>query len=236
MCFPSGVVRMVGFLVAVAVFGVTGWARASGILYQFNAPFPSDPDPASSAPWVDAYFLNVNPGTVLLTVTNVDLTSGEFIQGSGNGANGGLFFNLNPDDNPTKLVFTLVSSNGSFGPIISTGEDEFNADGHGKYDVQFDFSTHAFSAKSSLTYQITGIAGLTAADFACLSAPAGGSGPFYAAAHVQGLSCNLGGTWIEPCGGPQQLLPVPEPAPIAPLVVSLGLWAARRWRSPRAKN
>jgi hypothetical protein len=202
--------------------------NASGILFQFNTPFPTDPSPAGSGPWVDAFFQNVSPGTVLLTITNVGFASGEFVGGNGNGANGGFFFNLNTNDNPVNLAFTLVSANGSFGQTISTGQNAFKADGDGYYDIQFDFSTHAFSVNSSMTYRITGITNLTAADFAYLSAVGGGgeSGPFYAAAHIQGLS---GGnsTWLEPGGGPV-ITRVPEPAPIALLAVSAILLVAFR--------
>ena len=201
-------------------------ANGTGILYQFDTPFPSDPNPAGPVPWIQAAFTDITPGTVLMTISNVNLTSGEFVKGNGNGANGGLFFNLNPNDNPANLTFSLISSNGNFGTTISKGVNAFKADGDGKYDIQFDFSGNNFSTGSSIAYRITGISGLTAADFAFLSAPAGGSGPFYAAAHVQGLPASCGGdsTWIEPGRGPLSIIPVPEPVPGAFLALLLGLW------------
>lgn len=183
--------------------------NAQGILLQLNTPFPSDPSPSGSAPWVDAIFQTTNNG-VLLTITNVDITSGEFLQGNGNGANGGLYFNLNTNLNPNALAFTLVSSNGSFGPIISLGVNQFKSDGDGYYDIQFDFSTHLFSTDSSISYLITltNNASLTANDFAYLSSEGGGEGIYYAAAHVQGLSVG-GSTWIG--STTVYALPVPEP-------------------------
>lgn len=205
-----------------------GRINASGILFQFDTAFPSDPNPAGTGPWIDAYFQDVSSGTVLLTITNVQLAAGEFVGGAGNGANGGVFFNLNPSLNATNLIFTPNGSSGSFtAPTIATGTDGFQADGDGKYDIQFDFATAnsgRFTGGDSVTYTITGISTLTAADFAYLSAPAGGSGPFYAAAHVQGLS---GGnsTWIEPYQ--VTVIPVPEPAPVALLAMSIGLWGVR---------
>src|SRR5579863_756627 len=135
-------------------------AANASIIYQFNTPFPTDPTPSGNGPWIDASFTDVTPGTVLLTITNVNITTSEFLKGNGNGASGGLYFNLNPNDNPTALNFALVSSNGNFGPIISTGENQFKADGDGYYDIQFDFSGN-FSTDASLTYRITGISGLT---------------------------------------------------------------------------
>lgn len=198
-------------------------AGEASILYQFNTPFSGDPDPAGTGPWIDATFVDVTPGTVLLTITNVNLTSGEFVQGNGNGASGGLFFNLNTNDNPTALDFTLVASNGNFGPIISTGENSFKADGDGYYDIQFDFSSQSFSTDASITYKITGISGLTAADFEYLSAPSGGLGPFYAAAKVQGIPGGGNSTFLEPGNGPQ-MISVPEPSPSIILLTGFGLF------------
>ena len=228
------VVRSAPGVVLAAMLLLSAKANASSLLYQFDTPFPSDPSPAGSGPWIDASFQDVSGG-VLLTITNVSLISGEFIQGNGSGANGGFFFNLNPNDNPNNLVFTSVYANGNFGTSILTGENAYKADGDGKYDIVFDFSTHNFSVGSSISYLISGIPGLNADSFAYLSAPAGGSGPFYAAVHVMGLPPNASNsTWVEPGGGPQ-VVPVPEPAPAVLAAVSFGLWGALlRWRKRKA--
>lgn len=216
--------------VAAAGFLLPIRANASGILYQFDTPFPSDPSPDGSSPWIDASFQDVTGG-VLLTVNDVGLTSSEFLQGNGSGANGGIFFNLNPNDDPTSLTFTLESESANFGTYINTGENAFKADGDGKYDIVFDFSTHLFAGGASFSYLISGVTGLTANDFAYLSEPAGGSGPFYAAAHVMGLPPNASNsTWIEPGSGPIQLTPVPEPSSIGLIAASFGLCGAvRQW-------
>jgi hypothetical protein len=236
--FPLNRGVVVGVVLVLAAWFGPAKANASGILFQFDTPFPSDPNPTGSGPWTDASFVNVTPGTVLLTVTNVNFSSGEFLKGSsGPGAGGALFFNINPGDNPANLVFTLESSNGSYGPTVSTGENAFKADGDGYYDIRIDFSGNSFSVNSSITYQITGIAGLTAADFEYESAPGGGSGPFYAAAHVQGLPPNnSNSTWIEPGNGPVPIVPVPEPLPASFLGASITLLAALRLRSQLAKK
>ena len=64
-------------------------------------------------------------------------------------------------------------------------------------------------AGESVTYLISGITNLSAADFKYESSPAGGSGPFYAAVHFQntGTSQNKS-AWGEPGAGP---ITVPEP-------------------------
>jgi len=219
----------------LAVFAGPGRATASGILFQFDTAFPTDPNPGGSAPWVDAIFQDVSPGTVLLTITNVQMVAGEFIAGNGSGANGGLFFNLNTNLGAGNLIFDFDTSSGSFStPAISTGTNSFQADGDGQCDILFDFATSSgrFVGGDSITYRITGISTLTAADFACLSAPGGGSGPFYAAAHVQGLS---GGnsTWIEPSQA--TLVPVPEPTTTVSCLLGLAALVCS-WRLRRAWN
>lgn len=231
MKFSKVVLSVVAVGAAAAGFLLPVKTNASGIFYQFDTPFPADASPAGSSPWIDASFQDVNGG-VLLTVNNVGLTSDEFLQGNGSGANGGIFFNLNPNDDPTSLTFTLQSQSADFGTYINTGENAFKADGDGKYDIVIDFTTHLFAGGASFSYLISGISNLSANDFAYMSAPAGGSGPFYAAAHVMGLPPNASNsTWIEPGNGPTGLLPaVPEPSSFALIAGFFGLWgAARHW-------
>ena len=209
-------------------------AHADGIIYQFNAPFPNDgyPDGGSgSAPWIDATFQNTSGG-VLLTVDNVGMTANEFLKGNSmpNGSDGGIFFNLNPSLDSSHLTFTLESGANNFGTTFFTGNNAFKADGvGGKYDIVFDFS-NGFYGGASVTYFISGISGLDAADFAYQSVPTAGNNQFYAAAHIQGLS-NGSSTWVDPSSGPIPLMPIPEPSVLALGAASLGLGIA--WRRAR---
>lgn len=214
-------------------------ANAS-IEYQFNNAFSGTP-PTGNGPWIDAYFIDVAPGVVDLTVTNVNFSSTEFIQGMGNGANGGLFFNLLTNLNVSNLGFTLVSGPNDYGTSISTEENVtsgsgFMADGDGLYNIKFDFGmSHNFAADSSFTYALTLTNGtLTASDFEQLSQPAGGAGPFYAAAHVMGIgSGGSGSGFVDPSGG-YTTLPTPEPAPTALVATGLALFVGRTLRSRRS--
>jgi hypothetical protein len=225
---------VVAGVVGVVVF-LTAWfcppkANANGILYQFDDVFSysgSVTSPAGPAPWIDATFQDTANG-VLLTVNNPGLSGGEFLSE--------LYLNLNPIDTVNNLTFNFVSGTGGVTPpTIQTGEDGFKADGDGKYDILFSFSASnpgRFGAGDSLTYLIAGIAGLSSADFEYKSTPAGGHGPFYAAAHVQGIAGETGSdsVWIDPSLGPQ-ITSVPEPAPLALLTVPLAFWALWRLRS-----
>ena len=210
-------------LLGAALLAPATSKAASGVTYQFDNEFSSGTPPAGVAPWITATIQNVNPGTVQLTIANSGLVGNEFVSG--------FYINLNTNFSPLNLSISYVSSVGNFtipstgSGTIERGTDSFKADGDGKYDVLFDFSTatgNTFGAGESITYQISGISGLTADDFVYLSAPNGGHGPFYAAAHVQGIGADgsLSG-WVEPSLGAQPIL-VPEPSICALFALSLG--------------
>ena len=114
-----------------------------------------------------------------------------------------LYLNLNSSYNPASLSFSQVSKSGSFtDPSITTGTNAFKADGDGFYDILFDFAPPGtrFDNADSVVYDITRLAGLVEADFNYLSAPGGGHGPFFAAAHIQNTDGPEGSGWIRPNG------------------------------------
>jgi hypothetical protein len=200
-------------------------AGASDFYFYFNNIFSAGgvSAPAGPAPWIDAHFQDVSPGTVRLTVDNLGLGSGEFVSQ--------LYLNLNTADNPGSLVFNRVASSGAFTlpAIYHQTANAYKAGGDGYYDIEFAFSTanntaRRFNESDSVTYQITGIPGLVAADFIYGSAPGGGAGAWFAATHIQGICSGAGSVWASPL----QITPVPEPAAGALLVLSAGLWRGRR--------
>jgi hypothetical protein len=158
--------------------------------------------PAGSTPWLNATFDDGGAaGTVTLTLSATNLTGGEFV--------GDWYFNLDPALDSSSLLFSAPTKVGSFGdPGIGKATDAYQADGDGKYDIEFAFAMGGagvrFGAGESATYTITGISTLTANSFKFLSSPAGGHGPYYTAAHVQGIAIEGGTTsaWVT----------VPEPS------------------------
>jgi len=203
-------------------------ARALDYDYRFNTTF-SGTGPNGPGPWVDAYFHDVGNGTVSLVISNNGLSGNEFISG--------LYFNLNTNYNATSLAFQFMGGNAVADPVnILTGRDQFKADGDGKYDILFDFNTGSgdrFEAGDYLEFLITGIPTLNVLDFQYMSAPAGGAGPFLAAAHVQSIG-DLGASgWIRPTEF-SQIFPVPEPSAAA--IFALGSVVYLRLRSRSKKR
>jgi hypothetical protein len=220
---------------SVAAVFCPSQSQASGLDLLFE-PGPggtnvfSGTGPTSPGPWVDVTLKDSSPGTVVLTISNLNIASSEKITE--------LYLNLNPSFLATSLVFSNTGgSSGVFAPLPSLGLNMFKADGDGKYDILFDFGltpSTAFSTSDYLTYTITGIPTLTSSDFEFLSQPAGGHGPFYAALHVQGINItnvtdlsNSG--WVSAEPSPLALV-VPEPASAGLLLFAAGLGFVSRNR------
>ncbi len=200
-------------------------ADLTNLLYQFNTTFSANSvAPSGPAPWVTANFANTNGG-VLLTISNLNLLGAEKLDL--------LDLNINPNLNVANLTFTLQSQVGSFtAPTISTGEDGFKADGDGYYDLQLQFTTStlgSFNGGEAVTYLLAGINGLAAGDFAYLSSPGGGVGPFYGAAHIQGTGTGSSSAWLEPAAGATFYV-VPEPGIGALLSLAACLGLAIRYQ------
>jgi hypothetical protein len=214
------------FLFTAAVLAVDFTAKAADYEFIFNTTF-SGTSPSGSGPWMDVVFHDLGSGSVSVTISNSGLQGSEFISG--------LYLNLNTNLNPGSLSFNLTGGNDPAAAAqISTGVDQFKADGDGLYDILFAFPTTGssrFGVGDSLVYQISGPPALNVLDFDYMSAPAGGSGPFLAAAHVQAISGGASG-WIRPDAF-QPVQPVPEPAPGLMMVGAALTFAGAAFRKHR---
>jgi len=207
-------------------------ASAASFTFNLDNEFSGGQAPGGPAPWLSATFTDVTPGTVSLTLSasppgGAGLTGTENVDG--------WYFNVD-----TPFVGNLSFSPGAPAALpsggtltsIQQGTNAFKADGDGLYDILFNFGTgtgHGFGPGDTLTETITSsVAGLTAASFDELSAPAGGHGPFFTAAHVQNTTgTGSGGSgWIAPTGTSS----VPDGASTAMLlgITLLGIGGLRR--------
>ncbi len=194
---------------------------SADLIVTFNNPFPGDPNPDGTPPWLTAIFSQNGANDVRLTMT-ANLVNDNFLSQ--------IYFNTDPAAvNPATLGLSFVS--GTIANDIVLGEDCCKADGDGTYDIRFDFPTSAnenrFDGAETSVWDFTG-PGLTPDYFSFLSTPAGGSGPFYAAAHVQSISAPAGSTWIH--ADLEENL-VPEPASLAILGTGLLLLGRKLRRS-----
>jgi hypothetical protein len=193
---------------AFAAAGLTSLSvQAATVTFNFGVSFGAV-TPDGPAPYATAVFDDGGtPGSVTLTMS-VAGTVGEADVTA-------MYFNLDPLLDPTSLSFLRTGGDGptAANTDILTGVDAFQADGDGQYDILFDFppppgmNDARFNAGESVTYDITGIATLTADSFNFLATPAGGFGPFLAVARFQS-------TGPDPFDGSDWVGVVPVPAAV----------------------
>lgn len=211
---------MMGMGAAAAILLAAGAANADVLEFNIDKVFSS----FQADGYVNVKFEDAG-GDVKLTITSF-LEGVEFLSG--------LYLNFDDSKTVTDLDFgTPTSTSGSFAnPTIDQAMNAYQADGDGRYDIRFTFGSGAgnrFNNDDSVEYLISYAGGaISVHDFNFLSAPAGGHGPFLAAAHIQGIGpggANSG--WHSPTIVP---LPTPVYLGFAGLALAAGVSAAKRRR------
>jgi hypothetical protein len=210
-------------LLVSAVLGL-GLAPTLGeaVSFDLTVEFSGATAPSGSPPWGTITFTDLGLGIVQVEFEANLQSSTEFISEWS--------FNLDPSFDPNNLLFAFISGNDA--DVIATGADAFQADGDGKFDVQFEWTGSSagdrLDGTETSVYSITCTlcSGFNASSFDFTSATGGGQGVFHTAAHVQGIgpSAGLSG-WVGDggTGGEGGIGGEQVPAPATLVFLGLGL-------------
>src|SRR5262245_5154993 len=203
---------MLGVCVGVLIT-VVPVASATTLSYDLGVEFSGGTPPAGPGPWLEISFNDGGgTGSVVVTMSGSGLSGSEFVSG--------WYFNLNPMLDLSQITVTPSPNANVTLDSVSPGANSFHPAGAGLFDFFVSFTTSGsgggrFQADESFMLTITG-PGINANSFAFQSAPSGGNGTFFTAAHVQGIGANgaLSG-WIGAVGATQLPPPPQGPTPLS---------------------
>jgi hypothetical protein len=227
-----------------SLLGLLGWALAivAGMAGPSRADFAqfdlgvliNGTAPSGTSPYLTAAFSSVSAGTVTLTLTNNTAASPEQFVDT-------WLFALDPTLDSNTVTFTYEAGQ-STGPAatVSKGVDQFGNNsgvtGYGNnssglFDFKLAFpkagNVNRFGGQETVVYTLTG-SGITASSFKFTGAPNyNANGPYYSAAHVQGIPM-ISGTTSGAIGANAV---VPEPSSIALVGVGLSVIAGALCRA-----
>lgn len=165
---------------------MSGQAKASTSTFNFDVTF-SGMSPGGTTPYLSATFDDSYGGanTVRLFIDVLNLDSYSSITK--------LYFNFDPALTLAANAFTPIYTGDSVPNSVTWSKDTYKADGDGLYDIFFDMPppTGMFADRltngEQLIYDITFTSAADVSSFNFISAPDGGQGEYFAAAHIQGI-------------------------------------------------
>lgn len=195
-------------MLAVIAFATAITAQADPVTFVLTGADFSGPT-ANTGGDITVHIQNI-AGGVRVTISNNLVDPGAFLSQ--------LYLNTSvaPLAGATGLCVNCTATNGQT-MAFNFGSNAFQADGDGLYDIFIDFSSDLadrLEPGEVIIFDLTSTTlGFTSDSFLVFSAPAGGNGPFQAAAHIQSLP-NGQSDWISD-------QPIPEPASL--LLLGTGL-------------
>ncbi|RJR16537.1 MAG: hypothetical protein C4581_09955 [Nitrospiraceae bacterium] len=178
--------------------------------------------PSGTTPWITATFIDIGTNQVQLSMTANNLTGNENIKE--------WYFNFDDSLDLGALSISAVNTSAVDSVVITKDMNNLKADGDGKYDFMFAFSTsgNQFTSGETVVYNLSTGSG-DASSFNFLSSPAGGHGPFYSAAHIQNTGDGTQSGWIAN----ETSTLVPEPISSTLFIVGAATLGFRRLRNIR---
>jgi hypothetical protein len=214
----------VAFVICLLTAMAAGVAR--GDIISLTKEFSGGTNPVGDKPWIEIVATQQTPKIVNFTIDvpkqPLDPNQSEFVTE--------IMLNLNPNLNPSLLSITYVG--GIAFTSWATGTNAFKPDGDGYYDVQINYPTSnsgRLTTDTSSSFTITyDDSPLSPQDFNYESV-GGAKGPYFAAAHVQGIPPGADSGWV---GAENGLHVVPEPSTLVLILAAafslIGLTRLRR--------
>ena len=184
---------------ALGLFIVTPPTLEAVVLFNLSTEFSGGSDPSGAPPWATVSIVDNGAGGVNVTFNTDGLSASEFITE----------WDLNFTGDASLLSSSIVGT----GPLATFAgvNNGIMADGDtGNYDVGFTFPSgppgDRLNANLSVTYSVTSSGGnINETMFNTTNDPSSKGGPYYTAAHVQGINADPTSGWIGST-------PVPEPS------------------------